>query len=141
MSIYADTSFLVSAYVPDQHSSATNPRLASRPGIWLTPLHSAEWIHAVERQVFQKKLSRQEAQRIYREFDTDRDSEVWIEVALPDSVFVVCDDLSRRYTARLGNRTLDTLHVASALELEASSFWTFDERQSRLARAVGLKTD
>jgi predicted nucleic acid-binding protein len=36
--------------------------------------------------------------------------------------------------------TLDTLHVASALELGAERFWTFDERQAKLARAVGLKT-
>jgi len=35
--------------------------------------------------------------------------------------------------------TLDTLHVASALELGAERFWTFDERQAKLARAVGLK--
>jgi hypothetical protein len=33
------------------------------------------------------------------------------------------------------------LHLASALELKASSFWTFDERQARLARAVGLNTE
>jgi predicted nucleic acid-binding protein len=32
------------------------------------------------------------------------------------------------------------LHVASALELKAERFWTFDERQKRLARTVGLKT-
>jgi hypothetical protein len=30
--------------------------------------------------------------------------------------------------------------VASALELKAERFWTFDERQKRLARTVGLKT-
>jgi predicted nucleic acid-binding protein len=43
--------------------------------------------------------------------------------------------------ARLGNRTLDTLHVASALELKAERFWTFDDRQAKLARAAGLRTD
>ena len=37
-------------------------------------------------------------------------------------------------------RTLDTLHVASALELKAEHFWTFDDRQAKLALAVGLKT-
>ena len=35
--------------------------------------------------------------------------------------------------------TLDTLHVACALELGAERFWTFDARQAKLARAVGLK--
>jgi predicted nucleic acid-binding protein len=38
-------------------------------------------------------------------------------------------------------RTLDTLHVACALELKADRFWTFDERQAKLAKARGLKTN
>ena len=48
--------------------------------------------------------------------------------------------MGRRFGSRLGLRTLDTLHVAMALEMRAQRFWTFDERQKRLARAVGLKT-
>ena len=141
MNVYADSSFVVSLYVMDRHSPTAVQRMVSRPRLWLTPLHSAEWIHAVERQVFQKNLSLDQAQQIYIEFGRDRESGIWIQVALPEATFVACCDLSRRYTARLGNRTLDTLHVASALELKAASFWTFDERQSKLARAVGLKTD
>ncbi len=46
----------------------------------------------------------------------------------------------QRHAARLGVRTLDTLHVASALELKAEHFWTFDGRQAKLALAAGLKT-
>ena len=47
-------------------------------------------------------------------------------------------ELGPRHAARLGARTLDSLHVACALELRAERFWTFDERQKRLARAEGL---
>ena len=36
-------------------------------------------------------------------------------------------------------RILDTLHVACAIELKAERFWTFDERQRKLAKAAGLK--
>jgi hypothetical protein len=35
-------------------------------------------------------------------------------------------------------RTLDTLHVASASELGASEFCSFDLRQSRMAAAAGF---
>jgi predicted nucleic acid-binding protein len=45
-----------------------------------------------------------------------------------------------KFGPQLGTRTLDTLHVASALELGASEFWTFDQRQQKLAKAVGLAT-
>jgi len=115
--------------------------MGSRPYVWLTPLHTAEWAHAIERHIFQRHLTRREAQQIYLDFERDRALGVWAEVAFPDLAFEVCEQLGRRHAARLGNRTLDTLHVASALELKAERFWTFDERQARLARAVGLRTD
>ena len=141
MSIYADTSFVVSLYLPDRHSSEVERLVALRPRLWLTPLHKAEWIQAIEQHVFQKHLSRRDAQEVYSDFERDRAAGVWAEVPLPDSVFDLCAELARRHAARLGNRTLDTLHVASALELKAERFWTFDERQARLARAAGLKTE
>ncbi len=47
-------------------------------------------------------------------------------------------ELSRRHTPALGTRSLDVLHVASALELGLRRFVSFDERQQKLARAVGL---
>jgi predicted nucleic acid-binding protein len=49
------------------------------------------------------------------------------------------EDLSRNYSRTLGTRSLDVLHVASALELGFRNFLTFDLRQQNLARAVGLK--
>jgi predicted nucleic acid-binding protein len=48
-------------------------------------------------------------------------------------------DLSREHTPSLGCRSLDVLHVASALELGLRHFVTFDTRQRQLAHAVGLK--
>jgi len=61
-------------------------------------------------------------------------------VGQPELMFVVAADLVRTHIAKLGTRTLDSLHVAAALELKAERFWTFDDRQKKLAKAVGLKT-
>lgn len=58
---------------------------------------------------------------------------------MPDHVYDRCADLARKYGPRLGTRTLDSLHIACALELKAERFWTFDERQAKLAKAAGLK--
>ena len=49
------------------------------------------------------------------------------------------DDLSREYAPEIGCRSLDVLHVACALELGLPNFLTFDLRQRRLARSVGVK--
>ena len=113
--------------------------MASQPRCWVTPLHRAEWAHAVEGRVFQRQLSRREAQAAYEDFEEDRVRGVWVEADLPAGVFEGCIRLALRHAARLGTRTLDALHVASALELKAEVLWTFDERQAKLARAEGLK--
>ena len=47
-------------------------------------------------------------------------------------------DVSRAQTASIGCRSLDVLHVATALQLGLRRFVTFDRRQQDLARAVGL---
>lgn len=48
-------------------------------------------------------------------------------------------ELSCKHTRSIGCRSLDILHVASALELDFKHFSTFDVRQQQLARAAGLK--
>lgn len=48
-------------------------------------------------------------------------------------------ELSRRHTRVLGTRSLDVLHVASALELGFRVFISVDTRQQNLVKAVGLK--
>lgn len=113
--------------------------MLSRPRIWLTPLHRAEWAHAIGQHVFQHKISPREAQSVYLEFERDREAGVWIGATVPDRSFETCIAMARIRVAKLGVRTLDTLHVALALELGAANFWTFDRRQAKLAEAEGLK--
>jgi predicted nucleic acid-binding protein len=137
--VYADTSFFVSLYLPDRHTSEAERRLASRPSIWMTPLHLAEYTHAVEQHVFRKAITRNEGNLALQRFREHLDRNLWRVAPLPEQAFEVCIQLAQRPAARLGVRTLDTLHVASALELKAEHFWTFDLRQVTLARAVGLK--
>jgi predicted nucleic acid-binding protein len=59
---------------------------------------------------------------------------------MPENAFELSADLARRHGPKLGMRTLDTLHVACAMELKVERFWTFDERQAKLAKAQGMKT-
>lgn len=138
MSIYADTSFFVSLYLPDRYSAETERRMASKPRIWLTPLHLAEWTRAVSQHVFRKEISPREAGLAHAELERDCESGLWLEVDVPESAWQTCIKLGRRHGPKLGTRTLDSLHVAAALELGAKSFWTFDERQAKLAAAESL---
>lgn len=138
--IYADTSFFVSLYLTERRTPEAERRLRSRPSLWMTPLHVVEWTHAIEQHVFHKALSRSAADRLLQRFREHRAQSLWREAPLPDRAFEVCAELAHRHAARLGVRTVDTLHVASALEMKAEFFWTFDTRQEKLALAAGLKT-
>jgi predicted nucleic acid-binding protein len=139
LTVYADTSVFVSLYLPDAHSREAQQLMEQHPHVWLTPLHRVEWTHAIGQHVFQHKITAREAQSVYREFERDREAGVWIEVGLLERVFDACIEPARNRVPRLGVRTLDTLHVALALELKADHFWTFDRRQAKLAEAEGLK--
>ena len=139
MSVYADSSFVVSLYLTDVHSPEARRRVQGAPPVILTSLHRAEWAHALGQHQFRGTMSAEAARRANSQLVSDEAANLWREVPLPENAFELCADLARRYGAKLGIRTLDSLHVACALELRAERFWTFDERQGKLAKTVGLK--
>jgi predicted nucleic acid-binding protein len=139
LSIYADSSFFVSLYMNDAHSGEVQRRMARQPRIWLLPLHRVEWAHAIAQHVFRGAISPVEAAQFYSAFEADRKLQLFLEQDTPATACDVAVELARKHVSTLGCRTLDTLHVASALELGAHEFWSFDRRQAKLAKAVGLK--
>ena len=140
MTIYADTSFIVSYYLQDVHSPEADRRIKNGPLLWLTPLNRTEFAHALHRYVFRTAITLVQSRLAWQDFEDDRSNGVWKEIDLPENVWERSTDLARRHGPSLGVRTLDSLHVACAVELKARHFWTFDERQANLAKAAGLNT-
>ena len=127
----------MSAYLPDAHSPEALRRMARQPRIWLTPFHESELTNAIAQQVFRARMSAVDADRTLQNIWMNRDA--WVRVDFPMAAFERAIKLARTHVPQLGTRTLDVLHVACALELKAEGFWTFDERQAKLAKAAGLK--
>lgn len=140
MRVYVDSSFVVSLYLTDLHSPEARRRIHDAPPITLTPLHRAEWAHALGQHQFRGDVTVETAQRAQNQFLSDEAANLWVGTLLPENAFELCADLARHYGPKLGMKTLDTLHVACALEFKAERFWTFDERQAKLAKAQGMKT-
>lgn len=138
--MYADSSFLVSSYIQDAHSAEAARRLALLPSVWITPFSRADVANAIYRYVFRGAITSADASASWTRFERDRANSIWIQVDLPNRLWETSIDLAHRHGPTLGVRTLDSLHVACALELNAERFWTFDERQAKLAEAVGLDT-
>ncbi len=138
MKAYPDTSFLASLYLRDSNTpSALVVAKSLRPVFMLSPLHELELNNAIELAVFRKAITTTHAVAARRDFDEDVAH--WTLNPLPIDVFARAVALSRRYTARHGTRSLDILHVATALALGAEAFLTFDGRQRWLAKAEGLR--
>jgi predicted nucleic acid-binding protein len=114
--------------------------MSAKPALLLTPLCELELLNALELRAFRKELSRREVKRARGVFEGDRDSGIFLLQPSPTVLYEFAGRISRRRTFQIGARTLDILHVASALILKAEALYTFDERQRRLADAEGLST-
>jgi predicted nucleic acid-binding protein len=136
---YADTGFLVSLYGQDDHSAAATALVRSKPVFILTALGEAEFANALELRVFRKEWTRREARSVHELFLQHQRAGVFRPEPLGSKVWEKALVLARRHSAKLGTRTLDLLHVASALTLRPDAFYTFDKRQRKLAKAERLR--
>jgi predicted nucleic acid-binding protein len=140
LSSYFDTSFLVSLYSVDANSAlAIRSLRAQKAPMRITAFTEFEFVNALSLRVFRKEISTEEAQASRDDFELDLRQAVLQLYPLPENVFRRAQGLSRQYTARLGTRAGDLLHVAAALELGSDTFLSFDRQQRKLAQAVKLK--
>ena len=81
-----------------------------------------------------------ECDRALADLQTDLDTGALVMVTADWSdVHRLAETLSQRHTIAGGHRSLDVLHVATALHLGAREFLTFDTNQRKLATAETLK--
>lgn len=147
MTAYPDTSFLCAIYREQDHSPAADAWLAANLG----PLHVAgllefEFLQSIELQVWlhgqdrTRGFGRREADLMRRDWEQDlATGAVKLVPCELSDVLRFAARLSEQHTAGGGHRTLDVLHVATAVHLGLREFLTFDRRQRALAKAAGLK--
>ena len=142
MKIYVDTSFLVSLYSPDANSAAAARTMQASPAErFVTAFGELELVNALGLRLFRKEITAEQAKSSLKNFESDLRDGVFHLRAPTDPMFERALRLSRQTTPRLGTRSADVLHVAGALELGVDRLYSFDERQRKLARAVGLKSN
>ena len=105
----------------------------------ITPLHELEMRSAMRQKAGRGEITPNECEALIAEIDADLSSGVHDRATVSwTDVFVCAESLSSQHGVSTMCRSLDTLHVALALELGASEFCTFDHRQSLMAKAAGL---
>ncbi len=95
-------------------------------------------VNALQLRLFRKEVRSNEVRAAYALFRADMRDGILSMKSLPATIYTQAKLLGLRWTAKIGVRTLDIIHVAVALALEIETFNTFDDRQRRLAKAAGL---
>ncbi len=137
---YFDTGVLLKLYLPEPRAAEAVALVNSNPGKpAVNHLHELEMRSALRQKAGRGELSQSECDVLIAHVESDLATGVHdrVTVSWPD-VFATAEALSAAHSVATLCRTLDTLHVALALELGATEFCTFDLRQSRMATAAGL---
>lgn len=141
MKFYADTSLLFSYYGSDAHSPRSDAWRQSNPvALPFTPLHRLELRNAFQLAVFQQRLTAVEATQAWLLVENDL-REGYLHQSEPPlaDAFREADILASQYTAQIGARSLDVLHLGVAKLLGVEELATFDLRQAKLGLQIGLK--
>jgi predicted nucleic acid-binding protein len=140
MDAYFDSGIVVKLYVRE----ATSPDAIRPVGLYAAPYVLAEWQslevrNAIRLKAFRAEITAAEMNMSLAAFEQDVAAGRWQRPAYaPSAIEKKADELSASYSATLGCRTLDIIHVAAALVIGAKEFVTFDARQGALAKRVGL---
>src|SRR5438445_227913 len=101
----------------------------------LTPFGELELKNSFHLRVFRKEMNRADLRIALADLQKDITAGVYFLKPLPATAFDRALYLIRKHTAKLGTRTLDVMHVASALDFRIKTFYTFDIRQKTLAKS------
>jgi len=147
MMAFPDTSFLCALYRRQDNSPQAAAYFKAMPealhvsGLLLYEFRQSVrfqvWLHARDKT---KGYPQADGDRALADLQTDLDTGALVVVTAdwPD-VHRLAEIISKRHTMAGGHRSLDVLHVATALHLDAREFLTFDANQRKLAAAEKLK--
>jgi predicted nucleic acid-binding protein len=146
MTSFPDTSFLCSFYRSQEHSPRVDDFLAAHPAP--LPVSSLLLLEFRQSTRLQSRLHRQdhtkgfpsaEGQAMLRALQADLYGGIFEIVPVDwQEVHHLAEMLSAKHTEARGHRLVDILHIATALNLGAEEFLTFDIQQKALALAEGM---
>lgn len=132
--IYLDASALVKLFVPEAESDELNQALTGLTDVIVSDLALTEMASALGRRRREHLLTREQAQRLYREASKLQVASHHAELTPP--IHRRAERLMLSLPIPL--RALDALHLATALAAEAATVVTFDPRMRDAASSQGL---
>lgn len=137
--LYLDTSAFLKLYVREDGSDLVQKLISAQSDplpVW--EILEMELYNALQLKVFWKELSLDEATRQQSLFQQRKIKGMYYVPEIARAEWMADFRKLAAFTPELGCRTLDIIHVAFACQLKPSGFLSFDAKQMKLAKAVGL---
>jgi hypothetical protein len=136
--LFCDTSTLAKYYVEEPESDAVRARLDAEDQVLLSELARAELMAVFHRQLRERRWSRDEFAAVVRQFSTDEAGGYWTWAPLDGGIV---EQVVRTFTTLPEDvflRTVDCLHLVTALHHGFTEVHTHDTHQRDGAGALGL---
>jgi predicted nucleic acid-binding protein len=138
-SLFVDTSTLVKYYYPEQGSEEVEEILLRAERIYLCQITPAEFASALMKKVRTGSLEMEEQTLIWNVFLEDLATRPIEIISLGERHYKKAIDLIMEYGRKLGIRTLDSLQIAAAFDVQDSIFFSDDKVLSGVAAEMGFK--
>ena len=141
MKLYIDTSVLVKLYYPEPDSERLENWLVDSPvEILFTPLHNLEMTNAFALKAHRGEITMEDYRAWQRHIYEDKKTGILKSVS-PDYTEILLESakVTDKLSKKAGARSLDIIHVASAVFLRCTSFLSNDLRQLDVAGSLELK--
>lgn len=141
--IYVDTSVIVKLYIKEGYSLEVAKWVKKEnQAIFLTWLHDLEFTNAICLKQFREEITSEQVRHIFSRFDEHWERGVYYRPRQNwKETLNIAVDLARNHTEHIGSRSLDILHVASAIAIKTDRFMTFDKKQASLAIEAALTVE
>lgn len=140
--IYLDVSFVCSLHMRDANTAAALWLVQrAHEQLVISALVEVEAVNAFSLRVFRREWTHLNMHKAVRDLDADIENGLLLPMLLPQEAFGRTKTLALTLTPSIGVRSADLLHVAAAMVLGANTLYTFDQRQHKAAKSVGLKVN
>jgi hypothetical protein len=139
---YADSGFIVSLYLPSEGLSVEARRaIKQSPGpVFLSPLSLLEIRNALNLAIRRGEMGETEREAILADIRRQLDAGYFrMAEASQSEIYAKAGDLSDTHTPAIGTRSLDLMHLATAVLCKAQRLLSTDTRQREAAKAEGLE--
>ena len=136
--MYLDTSALVPLYVPESGSDECERIVTGAPGVFTSELGRAELTRALLAKQKNGLLDAEQSARLSALFDQHCDEGTVRLIAFDRGTVREATDLMRQVAPDVLLRTLDAIHLATYLSVDAGPLFTRDKRMLEAARKLGL---